>query len=712
MPLPHLGRINAGAAMLTIGDILVEFNVSKRLCHPGQVWLLGSAIALANTGLAQPASSGGDITEIHVWGRGTELLGHADSGSHGIVGNADFSTRPLMRVGELVEVVPGMVATQHSGPGKANQYFLRGMNLDHGSDFSALFEGMPVNFRSHAHASGYLDVNIMIPELIEQVEFHKGTYYAGNGDFSAAGSARFKTWDRVDTPYVEATVGNFDHRRVVALGSVDAADGTLLLAGELMRHDGPWGLPADQRKTNVYAKYTGQLLGADSARLTAMGYDSDWNSTDQIPLRAVQDGTLDRFGYVDPTLGGLSSRYSLIGNLDYGNTTANAYWSTYDLNLFSNPTYFLNDPVNGDQIEQQDKRQVWGGFIHHNWDLLWGQRSVTPRAGIELRYDDIDSVALFNTRARERIGTVRDDAVEELSYSAFGETEVLWSDTFRTTLGLRGEYYHWDVTAHNLPANSGSGHDSILLPKFSAAWIPLAGVELYYNYGHGFHSNDVRGAELTVDPVSGNAVDPVDTLVRAKGSEVGLRYEPFDGLNLSLVHFWLELDSELLFVGDAGTSEPNDATKRRGLEFTTFWQMSDQWVLDFNATWNHARFQGLPSTANRVPDAHETTASAGLTWVHPSGFTGSLRMRHFGDAPLEETGTIHKDGTTLFNLGLAWSQPRWDVGLDVLNLFDSDGDDIEYWFESQLQQESEPVEDFHFHPVESRAWRVSFKYKL
>lgn len=691
--------------------------VKTTLTHAAVVTLATALLgSVAGAALAQdaPALRPGRapiIEEVFVWGRGLELLGKADSGSHGIVGNADFSTRPLMRAGELVEVVPGMIATQHSGPGKANQYFLRGMNLDHGSDFTAIFDGMPVNFRSHAHASGYLDVNFMIPELIDTVEFHKGTYYAQNGDFSAAGSARFKTYDRLEANYVEASVGNFNNRRLVAAGSFDTRDGSVLLASELMQHDGPWELPANQNKVNLLAKYSGHLLGTDEARITLTSYDSDWMSTDQIPLREVEAGRLGIFGFIDPSLGGQSSRHSLSSSFLYDKVEVSGYFSDYDLNLFANPTYFMSDPVNGDQIEQQDQRQVWGGKVQHSSEYLWGQRSVTPTFGVELRHDDIDSVALFNTRARQRIGTVRDDQVEETSWSVFGTTEVLWSDSLRTTLGLRGELYDWDVTAQQA-ANSGQGNETLWMPKFATAWIPLDGIELYANHGYGFHSNDVRGAELTVDPVTGDPVAPVDVLVRAKGSEVGLRWEPVDGVNLTLVHFWMELDSELLFVGDAGTSEPNEGTRRRGVEFTLFWELSDRWVLDFNATKNHARFKNLPAGFNHVPDANETTASAGLTYVDPRGLTASFRMRHFGDAPLEETDSVQKDGTTLFNAGISWAGERTEFGLDLLNAFDSDGDDIEYWFESQLQTEAAPVADFHFHPVESRAWRLLAKYKF
>ncbi|MDT8398546.1 MAG: TonB-dependent receptor [Pseudomonadales bacterium] len=658
---------------------------------------------------AQQEASSRPIESIMVWGRGTELLGTADSASQGLVGNADFSTRPLSRVGELAEVVPGMIATQHSGSGKANQYFLRGINLDHGSDFTAIFEGMPVNFPSHAHATGYLDLNFFIPEIIETVEFHKGTYYVENGDFSAAGSSRFKTYDRVEQDYVKVSADNYAQRRVLGVASADTAVGSFLYAGEFEVRDGPWDLDEDLRKFNGFAKYTGTPFGVDS-QLILTGYDSKWNSSDQIPLREVQNGNLSRFGFVDPSLGGKSFRYNLIGNFDLGSTDVNVYGSRYGLNLFSNPTLFLNDPVNGDGIEQEDRRWVFGSSIKHSQDFTWGRRSVTPLLGLDLRYDDIGKLSLFRTAQRERIGVTRNDAVQELSISLYAQTQIQWTDSFRTTFGVRGELYNWDVNARR-EANSGSGSDAIVLPKFSAAWIPMAGYELYVSYGQGFHSNDVRGAEIRVDPVSGDPTEPVDVLVRAKGGEIGIRAEPVDGVNLTLAGFWMDLASELVFVGDAGTSEPKGPTRRRGLELTGFWEMNDWLVLDFNTSVNHSRFKNAPAGMDRVQDALKTTASAGLTLTLPNSFVASFRMRHFGDAPLEETGTVRKPGTTLYNLGLSYDlSEHLQLGLDVLNVFDARDNDIVFFFESQLQNEAAPVADLHFHPVEPRTWRGSIRY--
>lgn len=650
--------------------------------------------------------------EVLVWGRGIEMMGNADSASHGIVGHADFSTRPMLRVGELVEVVPGMIATQHSGPGKANQYFLRGMNLDHGSDFAGYFEGMPVNFRSHAHAAGYLDLNFMIPEIIETVEFHKGPYYAELGDYSAAGAAYFRTYDYLERGFIEGIAGSEDYYRLVGGNSHELGAGNLLYAGEVLFRDGPWELPQDLEKYNAVIKYTGILHGIES-RLMATFYTSSWNSTDQIPLREVERGNLTRFGFIDPALGGKSTRINFISNFMLKNTDIKLYATRYKLNLFSNPTYYLIDPVNSDQIEQEDNRWVLGGSVRYERESSWFQRYIDTRFGADLRYDDVNELNLFNTTGyRRRIGVAREDEVVETSLGLFGEAEILWNNNLRTTLGLRADFYDWDVHAR-INANSGSGSDYVISPKFALAWILAEDYEVYANYGQGFHSNDVRGAEIEVDPVSKLPADTVDVLVKAQGAELGIRSEILDGLKLTLAGFWMDLDSELLFVGDAGTSQPNEATRRFGVEFSGFWEVKDWLVLDATAAWTRARFRNAPPGQDHIPDAHKTVFGAGITIVHPGGFTGSLRMRHFGDAPLTEDASVHKGSTTLLNLGLSYEMTEHvEIGVDVLNLLDNKGDDIEFYFESRLKNEPSPVEDFHFHPVESIAARASIRYKF
>ena len=667
-------------------------------------------LAMLINSIYQPVIGQNVTEEIIVWGRGFDLMGEADSASQGIVGYADFFTRPQLRVGELIEVVPGMIATQHSGPGKANQYFLRGMNLDHGSDFSGRFDGMPINMRSHAHASGYLDLNFMIPEIIETVEFRKGPYYAEMGDFSAAGGVMFKTYNSLERGFMEINIGNQEDYRFVGANSHELANGDLIYAGEVLVRNGPWELEQDLTRISAVVKYTGYYSGFD-LHISALAYDSEWTSTNQIPLRAVQNGVTSRYGFIDPDLGGESSRYSLIGNLAQEAYNISVYVSHYKLNLINNPTYFLNDTVNGDEFEQEDQRWIYGLVTNYEREMDFAGFKVTPHLGLEARYDNVQEVNLFNTVSKRRIDSVREDNVEELSLSLFGDVEIHLTEKLRTTFGLRWDYYYFDVQALTT-SNSGSGNDSMMQPKFGAAYEFNDQAEVYVNYGIGFHSNDVRGAVLTIDPISGDPVDPVDTLVEAEGAELGIRSEFIDGLIMTLAGFWMELDSELLFVGDAGTSEPNDATRRYGMEFSAFWNVNEWLTLDATFTKAEAEFKGLPDGQNAIPDAHGQTASTGASIVTENGWIASLRMRHFGDAPLTGDASISKRDSTLLNFGISKNFGNFVIGLDVLNLLDTKDDDVAFLFDSQLPGEAKPVEDIHFHPVEERALKLSLKYEF
>ena len=650
------------------------------------------------------------LEEIYVWGRATDLVGAANSASDGLVGYDDLTTRPLLRVGELVEVVPGMIATQHSGGGKANQYFLRGMNLDHGTDFSIQFEGIPVNFRSHAHGQGYLDMNFVIPELVQTIEYTKGTYSANVGDFSAAGSSRFQTYSRLDRGFAELMVGSQDYVRAIAANSWDTGDGTWLLAGEVRRSDGPWENPEDVRLLNGFLKFTTKLWRHD-AELIATVYDNEWSATDQIPQRAIDDGRLSRFGFVDASVGGETSRLNLIANLQGENASYNAFVSSYSLNLFGNPTYFLNDAVNGDQIEQEDRRTIVGGRVDRRRGIDLGERTVSLQFGGDVRFDRIDDLNLFQTADRQRLSTIRNDAVDELSVGLYVEVEIDVSERWRATLGVRADHFNWDVSAAR-PQNSGSGSATNIDPKLSIAYALNDAWEFYVNYGGGFHSNDVRAAELRVDPQTGAPAESFDAIVEAEGAELGFRAQLSDRLNFSATLFHLELDSELIFVGDAGTTEPNDGTERAGIEAALFWQPSDWLVIDATAAKTDATFKDAPDGEDRIPDAHDFVAGFGATASFSNGLVGSLRIRHFGDAPLIEDNSVEKDGTTLVNLRLSYPLNSWEFGLDVLNVLDTDGNDIEYFYESRLPNETAGFEDLHVHPVESREFRFRARYRF
>ena len=651
-----------------------------------------------------------EIEEIHVWGRSLQLLGIADSASQGVVGYDDFSTRPIARVAELVEVIPGMIATQHSGPGKANQYFLRGFNLDHGSDFSTYFDGMPVNWRTHGHAQGYMDLNFIIPELIERLDFQKGPYFADTGDFSLAGSNRMKTYDSLQEGFSELTLGSEDEIRFLTADSFEVGDGILLYALEHQQTNGFFDLDQDVRKYNGILKYTGDI-GNIPSRITFSAYNSVWVSTNQVPERAVQSGLIDRFGFIDPDLGGESYRYSLTGTFELSDWDLDLYASSYYMSLINNPTYMLNDSINGDEFEQEDERILLGGSLRNEAETEIFGIPVTRNIGTDLRYDNVSELNLFYTVGRKRISSLREDEAEELSIGAFADLQFSLTDQLRATLGVRFDYYDFEVEALR-PGNSGSDNDSLWQPKVSLAYRVNENLELYANYGQGFHSNDARTAVNTIDPATGYPTDSLDALVKGKGNEFGFRYDTLEGFNFSIARFELDLDSELVFVGDAGTTEPSDPSRRSGIELSSFWEIGEPLVFDISVAKSDGHFRGLPPGENAIPDAHDLVAAAGLTYHVPNGWTTSLRVRHFSDAVLTKDESVKKDSSTLIHFGVSYEQDSWELGLDVFNLLDREDEDIAYWFESRLPSEAVAVEDIHFHPSNKRAIRVLLKYKL
>lgn len=663
--------------------------------------------ALATTEEAESES----IETIVVHGRELTLIGGTNAASTGVVGYADFEDRPISRVGELVEVIPGAIATQHSGEGKANQYFLRGFNLDHGTDFSASVDGAPVNLRTHGHGQGYLDLNFIIPEVIERVDYSKGPYSPENGDFSSAGTARYATYDTLDNSFIELTAGEFGYYRGVGASSIKLGANTdVLFALEGALHNGPWVLDQNLEKINAFAKLT-HTSDKWHLNLVASAYDSSWTSTDQIPLRAVDSGLIDRFGFIDDDLGGKTSRYGLSATarhngVDGSKTELSAYVVSYDFSLFSNFTYFLDDPVNGDEFEQIDNRHYFGGAARHSRPL---SQRVNLRAGIETRFDTISDIGLFRTAARQRLSTVRRDSVKEASVSGWGELEFLFTDRLRATAGLRGDYYHADVTARSLPVNSGTADDTMVSPSFSLAWRAAETLELYANYGHGFHSNDVRGTTIKIDPNTNDPAEQVPILAQSKGAELGLRFE-HQGFMATVSLFTLKLESELVFVGDAGTTEVNDASTRYGVETSVFWRANEWLVFDASAAWTDAKFD-IPGNETEIPGAVKTVIGGGFV-ARFDPLTLSARLRHFGKAPLIEDGSVTSKPTTLVNMSASYDWRSVRLGLELLNVFNSKDADISYFFPSHLQNEASPTDDIHFHPAEPRQVRASLRYRF
>jgi hypothetical protein len=682
------------------------------------MWVLRAAtcaVLLAEVGDLR-ADEPHALPSVEVVGNYENAVGTWDSASQGAVTREGVESRPLLRPGEVLETIPGMIVTQHSGDGKANQYFLRGYNLDHGTDFATWVAGMPVNMPTHAHGQGYTDLNFLIPELVSKVLYNKGPYFAEDGDFASVGSARIQYAEQLPANIATLTAGSFQYGRALFAGSPELGPGRIVYGLELMHNNGPWDNPANFKKYNGALRYA-QGTAANGFNVTAMAYHASWNSTDQIPQRAVDAGLINRFGAIDPTDGGNSSRYSLSAEWrqSEGNISraASVYAIRSQLSLNSNFTYFLDNPVNGDQFQQAEKRWVFGGSLSQTWFSHWGERHIWNTLGLQLRSDRLDPVGLYSTQARQRLSTTRQDNVTIATVAPYFSNNIEWTPWFRTIAGLRWDYVSMNVNSDN-PLNSGKTTDSILSPKFSMVFGPWAKTEYFLNWGQGFHSNDARGTTITVDPSTGAPVQQVPALVRTTGYEAGVRSQWVPNVSSSLALWTLKQASELLFVGDAGTTEPSRASKRTGVEWLVQYLPRPGLAFDLSAAWTRARFTDDDPAGPYIPGAPNAIASAGVTLDNPNGWIGTLRWRYFGSRPLTEDNSVQSKPTSLFNARVGYifnKQVR--AWLDVYNLLNSNAHDIDYFYVSRLPGEPPAgVADTHFHPVESRALRftVSFAY--
>lgn len=675
-------------------------------------------LAVATAVLFNPVPTSADplsahiLEQISVKGRQTDLLGLASSASEGLIGNAEIADRPLLRTGEVLEFIPGMVVTQHSGSGKANQYFLRGFNLDHGTDFASYVDGMPVNMRSHGHGQGYSDLSFLIPELVSQIDYQKGAYHANSGDFSAAGVARFGMQNRTRNA-AELTLGMDNYQRLLLKGNVKQGKADVLLAAELQQYDGPWSdINEDVDKRNLLARYS-KPVGSGQFALTLMAYENSWNAADQIPQRAVQQGLIDALGSLDTSVGGQSSRNSVSASWYSDAWQWNAYAIKSELDLWSNFTYFLNDPINGDQFEQVDERWIYGSEFSRHWHQQWGEFAVEHVVGVQLRYDDIGEVGLFNTQQRQRLSTVRQDAVQQGSAALFSQSTLQLNSDWNAHLGLRYDYFSVDVSS-DLAANSGEATEGITSLKAGLSYQFAANWQAYFNAGQGFHSNDARGATTRIDPQSGDNVAPVDLLVRTNGAELGLRFFDYTALNVSAAVWYLDMDSELLYVGDAGTNEPSRASRRYGLEVAAYYWLNSNWSLDTELALTRSRFsQPLEGEGNYIDGALPAVLSMGLIYKADNPWQLSLRLRHFGKRTLDSVNQQRSDATTTVNAGYRYDWQRWQLAVELLNIFDSNNSDIDYFYASRLPGEpAEGIADKHSHPLEPRTARLKLAYRF
>lgn len=647
------------------------------------------------------------LPAMQIRGRIDDLIGVASSASQGRVGRADLRLRPLQREGELLEVVPGMILTQHSGDGKANQMVVRGFNLDHGTDFQTRLESMPLNLPTHGHGHGYTDLNPLIPEFVDHLDYKLGPMYAELGDFGSAGGATLHLVRALPKSVASLETGEFGYRRAVVGAGAQSGRSQWLFGGEAKRYDGPWEQPQQLGKFSGLARWT--WTGTrDELSLLALGYRNRWNATDQIPLRAVASGGVGRFGGVDPTLGGAASRNSLslawTRTQRRGTLSVDAFAVRHDLNLFSNFTYFLDNAAGGDQINQTDVRTLGGVNVElTRFGLVAGVAHVL-RTGVQLRGDDI-AVGLNRSDRRVVGDTVRRDDIDQGSVGAYASVESHWHSRVRTVLGMRQDGYGFRVRSND-PRNSGSRAATIGSPKASVIFTPVQGTEIYLGAGLGFHSNDARGTTIRFDPVSGDSATQVSPLVRSRAAEIGLRTSRGEWLRTTASLWTLNLDSELLFVGDAGTTEALGRTRRVGITMANFWKPVRTLSIDTDVSFTRARFAEAESLGDRIPGALERVITGGATWEPLSGVHAVVRLRHFGSSALVEDNSVRGTPTTLVNLSVGGTIRGTRLTASLLNAANARANDVQYFYASRLAGESGiGVADVHFHPVEPRALR-------
>ena len=660
----------------------------------------------------------------------------------------ELNARPVTRPGELLEGVPGLIVTQHSGEGKANQYFLRGYNLDHGTDLAITVDDVPINMRTHAHGQGYADLNWLMPETVNTLDVRKGPYFADEGDFASAGSLHIALIDSVDKAIAELTAGSFGYKRIFGMGSSKVGEGTLLAAGEVGTYNGPWANPDDMQKINSLVRYT-QGTALDGFSITGMAYSNRWNSTDQVPQRAITSGQIGLYGAEDPSDGGNTNRFALsariAGTDGAGSWKASAFIVKSELDLYNNFTYFLANPALGDQFHQHDDRVMAGANASRTLGGSFAGLPMQTTFGVQTRYDDIN-LALTDTLQRAFLSNVRNDKVGEASVGVYAQNTVGWTDWLRTTLGWRADYYAATVNSIFDANNSGSSSAAIGSPKLTMVVGPFNKTELFFGAGTGMHSNDVRGTTITEEPTDpGMKLSASPLLVRTKGVEAGIRTKFVPGLDSSVSVFALDQDSEIVFNGDAGDTSASRPSRRYGVEWTNTYRPRSWLALDADVAATHARFVGYDSEqaalyaslagfpqaqignapGNYIPNAPAMVASAGITVGEKTGWFGALRWRYLASSPLTEDNAFRSSATSIFNGRVGYRLDNgWRIQLDMLNLLNTQANQITYAYGSLIKTDSlynlcfpvqtapaavcqNGVMDYVLHPVEPLAVRLT-----
>lgn len=653
----------------------------------------------------------------------SSLEQEADAASQGTISAEVIAQRSLLRPADVLELVPGMVVTQHSGDGKANQYFLRGFNLDHGTDFATRVNGVPVNMPTHAHGQGYSDLNFLIPEIVQSIAYRKGPYDAVQGDFSSAGSADISYRQRLDAGLADVSLGPRGYARAVVADSWQLNNGRhLLMAVERMNNDGPWVVPEGLRKLNgVLTLSEGSASRGWSASL--MSYQANWTATDQVPQRLIDAGiyqgnSFGRYDTLDPSSGGTTARHS--ASVDWHHTQGNtrdqlsAYAMRYELQLFSNFTYALDRPADGDQFAQTDARNVMGLQGSRAWSGEWSAgQSMLNTVGFQVRADDI-AVGLYDAVSRRITNTVREDRVAQTLAGVYADNRMEWTPWLKTIAGVRVDQLSAQVRSVSNALNSGSSQSALTSPKLSLIFGPWHHTEFFVNAGYGFHSNDARGTVTRVDPRDNTAQTQVPGLVKSFGQEVGLKSQVTPAWQTVLTLWQLDLDSELFYKGDAGTTEAGRPSRRTGVEFNNRWSATPWLDLQADLAWSQSRYSdGLVD--DRIPNAVSQVGQVSVNLKNLGPWSAALQWRHIGSAPLNGEGSANSAVVQTVNLRASYrvsSKVMWHA--DAFNLTNAKVDDIQYYYASRLPTDAAnaAIDGLHVHPAEPLSVRLGVRVQF
>ena len=673
-------------------------------------------------------------TSIDVQGREDDLIGIAESGTQGTVGATEIQDRPILRSGEVLETVPGVIVTQHAGGGKANQYFLRGFNLDHGTDFAIFIDDMSLNLPSHAHGEGYSDMNTVIPEFVRRVNFEKGPYYADIGNYGSAGSAHLELFKTLPHNFVQVEGGFHGYGRAVFGASQKLGAGTLLYGGEAYHDDGPWTHPDNYYKFNALLTFN-RGNDADGFSITARAYHGQWHSSDQIAENAMP--LVGFFGTLNPADGGHSQRYSLQAEGHRQGTNSGsrivAYGFYYDLDLFSDFTYFLTDINRGDQFEQQDRRWVAGLDARHTIFSQWFGRKVENTFGLQVRNDCIRN-GLYQSENRARVdkidsstgntlpATTQADRLIDTQPGLYAENKIQWTEKFRSVAALRGDLQYFRIASLVTAANSGTASKLLPSPKLSLIFGPWSNTEFYAQGGFSFHSNDGRGTTQTIEPVSGEnpypntPATPIPALIPTKGGEIGVRSVAAAHLQSTLSLWYLHSASELQQSGDTGgTTASRQPSQRYGVEWANYYTPLEHVALDFDLADSKAHFTEIDEDdaapdspgGKRVPEAVGLVIASGVSLHDYKSLSSSLRLRYFGARDLTSDSVYRSKATALLNGEVGYLlKKKWRVSGEFLNILNRRDHDIDYAYTSRITPTATPAFTDVFHPVEPFQVRI------